>query len=94
MIHPSFMRSYLIKFVPPFILENSSTGEPQLVVKLEVNGILFEGVLFPNPSNSSPASASTTPSTEPMISPVKHSSPNRNSLNDDHKLTQQMVSSS
>ncbi|CAH1716446.1 unnamed protein product [Chironomus riparius] len=74
--------------------ENSSTGEPQLVVKLEVNGILFEGVLFPNPSNSSPASASTTPSTEPMISPVKHSSPNRNSLNDDHKLTQQMVSSS
>ena len=67
--------------------ENSSTGEPQLVVKLELNGISFEGVLFPNTNNSS----ISTPSTEPMISPPKNLSPNSNSNSnrinvDDHKM--------
>ena len=58
-----------------FFQDNSATGEPQLVVKLEVNGILFEGVLFSNP-NTSPSASTTsltpsTTSTEPMSSPQK-----------------------
>ncbi|KAG5678126.1 hypothetical protein PVAND_007825 [Polypedilum vanderplanki] len=73
--------------------ESSSTGEQQLVVKLELNGVSFEGTLFPNlnPNSSSPTTSASTPSTEPMISPAKHSSPN-----DDHKISsqqQQMISS-
>ena len=79
-----------------YTIENSSTGEPQLVVKLEVNGISFEGVLFPNP-NSSPSASTTslTPSnasTEPMVSPAKNPSPP--SINDDHKMSHKSMVSS
>lgn len=72
---------------------NSSNGNPQLVVKLEVNGIHFEGVLFPN-GGSSPSASTTsrTPPTEPMESPAKNSSPAN--LADDHKMSHQPMLSS
>lgn len=48
---------------------NSATGEQQLVVSMELNGVQYEGVLFANGVN---AAQSTSPSTSsPPCTPSK-----------------------
>lgn len=37
-------------FFSPFFVGNSATGEQQLVVTMELNGVQYEGVLFANPA--------------------------------------------
>lgn len=59
------------------IIENSSTGETQLVVSMELNGVQYEGVLFANNVNSTQRN---TPShTSPPITPNKMDSNAANS---------------
>lgn len=50
------------------IIGNSSTGEQQLVVSMELNGVQYEGVLFANNVSARP---STSPTSSPPSTPTK-----------------------
>lgn len=80
---------------------NSSTGEQQLVVTMELNGVQYEGVLFANPATLANASAAvaaavTTPapsiSQETLTTTANHSS---SSIDDrtNHVVARPLVSS-
>lgn len=36
---------------------NSANGKPQLIVTMELNGVQYDGVLFPNPASLTAAAA-------------------------------------
>lgn len=42
------------------ILGNAASGDQQLVVSMEFNGVLYEGVLFANPASNANSTISST----------------------------------
>lgn len=74
---------------------DSATGDQQLVVSMEFNGVLYEGVLFAN--QATPVAAATTPiknSTTPSIQ-ITPGTPSANVVNaiDRSVAAHQLVSS-
>ena len=74
-------------------LDNSANGEPQLVVKLEVNGTLFEGVLFANTSSSSSSDFIESPTSRSTSSTNLMNSPNRNTSSIEQHSSHTLISS-
>lgn len=58
-------------------LGNSATGEQQLVVSMELNGVQYEGVLFANGVNAAPSISPSTSS--PPCTPSKTTTTSTNS---------------